>query len=51
MHLFTRATHVTLFVVAALASLALTGTSIVAADGVAELDRRMDYWRTRLPFL
>ena len=30
--------------------IAAFATNAVAADGVAELDRRMDHWRTRLPF-
>lgn len=49
MHLPSRATHFALVVVA-VASLALAATGVQAADGAAELDRRMDYWRTRLPF-
>jgi hypothetical protein len=47
---FFRATHVTLIAVVAFASLGPTTTSIRAADGVAELNRRIDYWRARLPF-
>jgi len=50
MHFFSRATHAILLVMAALASLVLAATSIGAAKEAVELDRRMDYWRTRLPF-
>jgi hypothetical protein len=50
MNLFSCGKQVILFGVVTLVSLVLAATSIGAADGRAELDRRMDYWRTRLPF-
>ena len=50
MRIFSRVMHVLFFVAAAYASLVPAATGVGAANGVAELDRRIDYWRTRLPF-
>lgn len=49
MHTFSRGRRITLFFVIVFASSALIATSTIPADRVAELDRRIDYWRTRLP--